>query len=914
MRLLQAQISNYRTHRLLELDFPPGLLLIHGPNESGKSTIVEALHRVLFLNSKGTAKIYEGMASDHGGTPKVSLRFSSGASIHRITKEFGSKGWTKLETEGSGPSLTGEAAEKELSRILASETAISGRGAESALPRRWAHLWVWQGSSPLSPIDGIAESTPLLQKNLQARSGLEVIISPRDLLVLNAVQAKAEQYFSKATGKSIKSSPVSKLETEVAAAEADLQSCEQAMKRLEEAAQRRLQAAEQQKRLVERQKKARQQLIEVNQNLAKVAKDEEALAAILALRDKLARELERANTDDQNIQLQRSQLAEAEKNLVPDEKHLKALAATLDDLRKNALENATNRETAAAKTSSLRTIEKIRRAQRGIIESLSKLEARKQELAQFESSKRELSEARQKQASLKEFEPSKVRELSKLGSEISKLSSQLENQSVQVELLSAEVGPILLDQQSLSLGSPVYLAESADLYLGDRPILRISPGGRHDLDKTRDRLRELTNSRSAKLEALGVQSLEQVELKGLDFQAATVRLSTLEGAFKHERGTNLEQEIETITLALQAHQRDARIPPDLAEAIGGLHVPSDLPSAVNLLEEAQKALTTAEDQEGLMSSLEKNSRKERDEAEKNLETARTALQQKREEASALKQRLTALLEHQGDDATRRKRIEELQNQLLQTTENEQKLRDNLRSLGKEALELDRQRLTETIDKATADATQVRDQLVESETLLASEGTIDPELRVREARANLERLQARLEKEIRYANSLKFLQTCLENARSSIVGQLGKPLEESTNEYLECLFGPGPRASVSWTTEGARLESLFVDRSKLASDSRTFDDFSYGTREQIALAFRLAMAGILAESFDGCLPIILDDAFTHSDTKRHQALERVLYKASQNGLQVIIFTCHPDRYGSLAASEIPLGLAAAPLHQ
>ena len=54
MRLTHCRIQNTRLHRDLQLAFAPGLTLIGGGNETGKSTLVEALHRALFLKASAT--------------------------------------------------------------------------------------------------------------------------------------------------------------------------------------------------------------------------------------------------------------------------------------------------------------------------------------------------------------------------------------------------------------------------------------------------------------------------------------------------------------------------------------------------------------------------------------------------------------------------------------------------------------------------------------------------------------------------------------------------------------------------------------------------------------------------------------------------------------------------------------------
>ena len=52
MKLLSAIVRNYRIHRERSVDFDPSRTLIGGLNEVGKSTLIEAVHRCLFLKSR----------------------------------------------------------------------------------------------------------------------------------------------------------------------------------------------------------------------------------------------------------------------------------------------------------------------------------------------------------------------------------------------------------------------------------------------------------------------------------------------------------------------------------------------------------------------------------------------------------------------------------------------------------------------------------------------------------------------------------------------------------------------------------------------------------------------------------------------------------------------------------------------
>jgi uncharacterized protein YhaN len=86
----------------------------------------------------------------------------------------------------------------------------------------------------------------------------------------------------------------------------------------------------------------------------------------------------------------------------------------------------------------------------------------------------------------------------------------------------------------------------------------------------------------------------------------------------------------------------------------------------------------------------------------------------------------------------------------------------------------------------------------------------------------------------------------------------------------------------------------------------FAALSGGAREQVAAAMRLAMAEVLAAGHDGCLPLVFDDAFAHSDPARIQSLLRMLDLAARRGLQVIVLTCTPADYAGLGARMVALG--------
>jgi predicted ATPase len=165
MLLLSLTVRNYRVHRDLTVEFDPERNLIGGPNETGKSTLAEAIHRELFMRYKAGGDLQKSMVSDtHGGHPEVKLTFEAAGDTWTIEKLFAgsTKGTARLSSR-SGISLQGEAAEEKLSELTGNTAGMANR--ENDLATRWAHLWVWQGTAGAdASAHAIAHRNELIQR------------------------------------------------------------------------------------------------------------------------------------------------------------------------------------------------------------------------------------------------------------------------------------------------------------------------------------------------------------------------------------------------------------------------------------------------------------------------------------------------------------------------------------------------------------------------------------------------------------------------------------------------------------------------------------------------------------------------------------------------------------------------------
>jgi uncharacterized protein YhaN len=134
-------------------------------------------------------------------------------------------------------------------------------------------------------------------------------------------------------------------------------------------------------------------------------------------------------------------------------------------------------------------------------------------------------------------------------------------------------------------------------------------------------------------------------------------------------------------------------------------------------------------------------------------------------------------------------------------------------------------------------------------------------------------------------------------------QYTAPLTERIGRYLAQVFPQAPQPSLSYDARKGFAELQWRRGNEAAFG---FDVLSTGAREQFAAALRVTMAEVLAEAYDGTLPVLFDDAFANSDPERQAGVYRMLQRAADQGLQVILLTCDPERSRGMAdASRIDL---------
>lgn len=133
------------------------------------------------------------------------------------------------------------------------------------------------------------------------------------------------------------------------------------------------------------------------------------------------------------------------------------------------------------------------------------------------------------------------------------------------------------------------------------------------------------------------------------------------------------------------------------------------------------------------------------------------------------------------------------------------------------------------------------------------------------------------------------------ARDRLQKDVVAPLQDRVAKHFATITS-GYYSGVSFDPQSLKLNGV----STAAVSAVPLQDISFGTREQLSLLTRLSLATLLAESKSRHV-VILDDNLVHTDSARMVHACGLLQEAAQH-CQIVIFTCHPERYAQIVKKE------------
>ena len=895
MRLLSATLRNYRIHRELTVEFDPARTLVGGPNESGKSTLVEAIHRALFLKAKGQTENHRAMISTrYGGQPEVEVGFESEGQPFLIRKRFGGNGTATL-IRTNAPVLQGEAAEAELSRLL----GVTAGTTKKDLPSQWSHLWVWQGLSGGDPSVSINTQSERLLSRLQSGGGAAALQSDLDARVAAHFAVEVERLF--------KQNGDPRGNTELAAAS---EMAEQARAALDRAKTRRDQLLQ----TVRSHEEASRDLMRLDAEQPALAGQQRVLsertARIAALRTQEASEQSAHRSASERLQTLadagerlaglRRRVAEHEAGRQPATQRVRELTEARDTAQARA--ETAERAVQAARIHSRRLRQERDRLQVAIrrLESTSRLKDLSQRRQQVETHRQEARLQRDQIAALPSITETRLRRIRDLDRAASQAESAWQAASTGIEVLSAGL-PITVAGEPLPAGGTKILTEDSEVRIGSEVRLRIRPGGGSSLAEARALALTARERLGRELDAVGVKSVHEAHEAASRREELTHRLKTTEQLLASLDADGLDAQLEEATAALAAADAEWN---RRSEGEGDAPPPSDPAAARTALGTLTEALSHAEVDEGRLQAERDAAHQSASDAATNLARHAEALDSSNREADAWTGQIRLLEEIHGEDIPRESALQAARASVHSATLQLAQTRAELAQLQPELLETDATRLERALNAAAERRTDATRRLAVAQAALQSEGTEDPEAEWSLAAARSAVADEHLESVRIRAESIQLLDRWFREEQKTLGDQLTQPLADRIAGYLQCIFGTGARAEVS--LEDGALGGLQLVRPATAGGSVPFADLSGGTREQVAAAVRLASAEILAVDHDGVLPVVFDDAFAFSDPDRVQILQRMLDLAAVRGLQIIVLTCTPSDYVALGAKAIRVG--------
>lgn len=899
MRIKSITARNYKTHREVTVQLDPSCTVIGGPNECGKSTLAEAAHRAFFLKAKITGETQKGMVPfNPGGQPEVEVCFEAQGKDYRLFKRFsGQTGMVRLSEVG-GTSWQDEAAEEQLAKMLAVELAGGGRGAGERAAQQWAHLWVWQGQAGHDPAKHANDHRDSLMSRLQAGGGAAVMQSDRDAQVARGFAELCESIFNRNGSPKANSDLAKAVEKgkEAAAGEAEAQELYQRLQQAisdYEQARTAIETADTSLRLLTPQKG------EVDQKLEQVGKLQQAEKLQVAEWEMASKKHKDLSDADERIQNLRKDLKARREALQPKEAEANRLNVVAEEKKRAAKAALSNYETAAEAARMARLERDLAIAHELLFE---KTEQHNQLAVKAEEVRKERETRTRLEgelAKLPSLDAAGLKKLRKLETERSNAESALKAMAARIEVINAEV-PVNAGGTALATGADHVVTEDTELTIGKAARLRIKPGGGTSLGQARQNLREANAKLRDSLDKLGLASLESAsealanrELTQASIRESEVRLSTL-GA------DSVAEEVSAAQLAMTTAQGEVDRRKEQLEQFAA---PEALAEAKDLARRLGGALQEKESNERGLKAIRDEALGASETADEQAVNGRQALEKENREIENLAIELGVLTRTHGEDDARSQELNRLFGEKTTADERLATTRSALNFLQPDLLNSDKTRLERAITKASQEKGDALTKQAVARDRLSSDGTADPAASLATAEAKARTAREQLANEQCRARAAQLIHNLFLEEQRKLSEQITRPLVDKVSGYLQCLFGPGAQALV--TLEENQFVGVRIARPGREISACDFDQLSGGTREQVAAAFRLAMAEVLAESYEGCLPVVFDDAFAYSDPERVQTLQRMLDLAAKRGLQIIVLTCNPVDYAGLGAKQITL---------
>jgi DNA repair exonuclease SbcCD ATPase subunit len=863
MKLLSLTLENWRGVSASHIEFDSGVTLIEGPNEVGKSSLVEAL-RMLFQVKSGSqaaqVKAVKPVDQDVGSSVAAEVRCGDYHFTYR--KTYNRKHGTELRILApQAVQLTGDDAHSRAWDILSGHMDMA----------LWDALLVEQGKE----IGGVrlADSDGLARALDNAAGGAGV--SGEESALFDAVQAEYERYFTLKTGKPRYADAQQRVEEHqerVQQLQATLRELDDDLRRFEHVSAEisRLQRAVPELETARKQHSQHWAAIDGLQSRL-IAKEEEGKP----LQDLL----NNARTQWQQRQQAAGEIVRRGQELEQKQAALQPLAEQVAQLERTVqAAEATQRELQTQRRALQHALQQARR-DAAYLQDAAELARLEQLLGRVQAQRGELAAARDTLAGI-HITSAGRKQIQAAASALDVATRTRDNAATRLTIEALQALDWQLNGEPVSLrpGDTLERQVAATLQLEIPELARISIAPAASAGELTAEVDARQQSLDALLARFQVRSVEQaitLDERRMDAEQTVSALrerieDMLQGADEESLKADCTRLQQACEAALQ--QRDPNQP-----------LPASAQEAKQQLETATEALDACESELDQESGRLQEQRSE-------LNRAQASLQQASVEANALtsvldeKRSSLAQAVETDPDAALEQAVADREQQLAAITAELEQLRAQLQAEDPDTVKLQLDNASHALRRAERDIIEQQQEqaVLKSRLDRAKANGLFEELEA--AEQALEEAEDTLAATERRAAAAKLLRETLNEHRDASRQAYVRPLREGIQNLGKIVFGSDFDIALDedWTI-------LSVTR---AGQTVPFDSLSVGAKEQLGILTRLAAARIVAD--EGGVPVIIDDALGFSDPGRLQSMGAAIAAAGRDA-QVVVLTCTPGRF-------------------
>lgn len=884
-----------------DLDLDENLNLIVGPNESGKSTTVDAL-RVAFFERHTSRSSRIGALVPWGSelSPKVSIVFEAGGVRYRTTKSFLRNAASVLERRKDAKWLViadGDAADRGVVDLVGGKLGSHG----TPKPEHWGLAQVlWSRQGEMLPEGGLNEDAKvriqamfkamtLTEEEARIRQKIgkefESVLTPSRRTYksgsdLDGVMKEIDILQIRISMLNDKLAERERLSREVVDARKDLVGKTAQLKVADDVAatcRKQVKSADEHEKL----------RIGIESDVRDMTVKHKALHKqvdrMKSLEKDITRTKKQIGTDRNQIEIENDKLG----------KYAPSLAQKLKDVDQVHAKLVTKEDDLT-----------VARQAWGILRDTIDMGVLLERLERVQELKKERVRIQRQLKGLKAPSEAEVAKLRNLSNQIDRTRAQLEAVGLTANLAAeaAIKGTVLLDDEEatfklLSKASREWKAtQSITLRLQDIGEFQVRSSSR-DVKKLTANLKELGEEYTHGAKGYGSSDIRQLEAMSRQKSDLEKQADILDGRVRDTAG---EPVVELENRAKACRERITT---------GWNKIPKN--HRFSMLKDKGDTAQTCDEAKGIVESLEddvKGLRKDesslRGEIDK-LRGVQDSLKQKISELESLvnsregavRQMDKELEALRSDGLSDKVRLEELANlgyeldrkkKTLEALTEEKKDKEDKPRAALEAAEKNLVTVRQLATDAEKNVSNLEGRLQQE----AKEGTYAD---LAEMEEKLEDLQRRKKKLAVQVNAVALLYDLYEWHRSEATKSVIEPLTWMVSENAKKLVGP-KYGLVKLNDDCLPVQVEVADWSMDVD----VDVLSYGTREQLALLTRLALGEMLSKNERQL--VILDDPLTNTHVSRLASAIQILQDASKK-LQLVVLTCHPDRYAGLVDARV-----------